>query len=96
VQHEPDLGEAELGATQQSDQLAGADLTGRVAPIAGVGIDRGRAQQPGPLVDPQRLAAQAGSLRELPGRQPRVAVAVSIPIGHLAILAPAPGARSTG
>jgi hypothetical protein len=91
VQYGGDVGQWQLRATEQTDELAGANLGSAIAKVTVGGVDKGRAEQANLIVDPKGLRAQPGTCRELAAGQQWLWGIVT----HQTILVPAPGAGSS-
>jgi hypothetical protein len=61
-----DVGQPQLRASHQGDQLTLANLASVIAPVPAVLIDTCRWQQADAVIHPQRLRGQASPPRELP------------------------------
>ena len=67
-QHTFHIGQAQTGATEQADELPGADLRDVVAAVTGGFAGQRRPEQADAVIEPQRFVGQAYSPRELTDR----------------------------
>src|SRR5690348_7280341 len=84
---DPHLPERQVQGPQQADQAGLGHLVAAVQPVPGRAVDRGRAQQAGPVVMPQRLDGQPAA----PGHQPDGQQFLP----HAGTVEPSPGAGSS-
>ena len=91
LEDQADLGQTQIGSTQQADELACTDLTGVVAPISAGLINARGAKKSDPVIDPERLRRQTRAARERTDREESLCCVT----GHAQILVIAPGEESS-